>query len=476
MQDKIIRFIAVIFLFCCLQLTIQGQTAQQAIITNDTKVTFVGDSFFFSQYGQRYNFVMGSFFINYYPQYFVSWRDFSRSGQNNVGFNTEEFAEYVTADAGSCYGKTNDLFFVLTSSNGSFSSNAIYTNIVISLTFPGSNYNQNVILTNDWSQPNEQFLYKFSIVGDAPYHKPGGGSSYTYSDGGKTAAIEADAPFIDSFRNLSNAVLSFNGGYPANSNLWFFNGGAYDHNGNIIQGAWAMTSLINPTNGGGLGVDTNTFTFIINAATATISLTNHCIISGLTGNSSHLSFTFHADRMAPGYWMPDGVTTNDMRGMFDLIPSLTNSFCEIMKIPNLIPGNYLITWDGTNKYIRTASQLAVGDNLFANYSCSLWPQKMLILYDLCDMMDVSHVDAAADQHPGDNRHIERFRSNANSLWPLNTSGVDAYIAEMQTFETDLIGQDIVIHNDAQQINHSITITRILDVQFNNATLKNITLK
>lgn len=450
-----------------------AQTAQQAVITNDTKVVTMGDSFFSRGLGERFNVSIGSFFINYYPQYFVSWRDHSQSGQNVHGFTLFLEPEYCIPSAGSTYAKTNFLLLTITSGNGGqfANSNAMYTNFVTLLKFPTSTFTTNSVLTNDWPQLHATDLFKTIVFGDTPYWASSGGNSWTYSDGGRTAALESGNAYVDTFRNLSNSVTTYVGGYPANSNLWFDNPNAgipqYDHNGNWIQGAWALTSLVNATNNGGLGVDTNTFTFILDATAVSISSTSHCVISGLTGSSSSLFFTFHADRMAPGLWRPGiGYTTNDMTGCTNLIPSLANSFCEVMRITNLTAGIYRVIWDGSNSYTRTATQLAAGDNLFMNPSQPLAYQKAKVLYDIAAFMNVSPTNQSISL-PGLGL-IGTFESGARTLWPTNTPNVSDYISKMigtplnlttpkYALEDVLIAQDITVHADAQQVDHTIQI-------------------
>ena len=56
----------------------------EVAITNDTMVTIWSDSFARGPFGQRQNFFLASFFISYYPQYFISYRDHSRSGASNL--------------------------------------------------------------------------------------------------------------------------------------------------------------------------------------------------------------------------------------------------------------------------------------------------------------------------------------------------------------------------------------------------------
>ena len=171
-------------------------------ITNDTMVTTWSDSFARAQYGQRQNFFLGSYFINYYPQYFVSYRDHSRSGGSNVGMLTQLLPMYGIPDAGASHGKTNGLNIFYVSGNdledfeNAYDSNSIYGSFKEILQYPTNTYNRFGILTNDWSQPNPQNLYQSIVLGDTPYNMPDGyPTSREYSYGGRSAAQEAGAPF-----------------------------------------------------------------------------------------------------------------------------------------------------------------------------------------------------------------------------------------------------------------------------------------
>jgi hypothetical protein len=423
-------------------------------ITSDTMVTTWSDSYSRGPYGQRQNFFIGSYFINYYPQYFISYRDHSRSGDSNYGMLTERQPEYGIPDAGSSYSKTNGLNLFYVSENGGYSSNSIYGMFKEILQYPTNAYNRFGVLTHDWSQLNPARVYSSIVIGDIPYYTVDGTPfSRDYSYGGRSAAIEDGVLFVDTWANLVNVVTNGAGGYPANSNLWF-NAPAYDHPGNELQLCWALTTLRS------FGVDSNTYTAVINFNAATVSSTNHCAVTGLSSTGNGITFTFHADRMAPGFYVPDNVVTNDCRGAFSLMPELGNQFREILQVTNIPPGNYALNIDGSNIVTLSSDQLAAGYNGFTNYSGPFWAQKEEVLGLMCDMADVLRSDASTWAHPGDNRLMVFYESMARSRWPTNNFGVDGYIAQMSDCEAVLQAEDILIHTAAQQTNHVFTLTPV----------------
>jgi hypothetical protein len=432
--------------------------AAEVIITNDTMVTTWSDSFARGPYGQRQNFFLASFFVNYYPQYFISYRDHSRSGASNLEMATNRVPMYGIPDAGTSHGKTNGLNFFYVSDNGSYDmdgsydSNSIYGFFKDLLQYPTNAYNRFGILTNDWSQPNPRDHFQNIVIGDIPYRAPDGlPEARDFSNGGRSAAIEDGVPFVDSWSNLLSVVTNayFNG-----PELWFPPN--FDHPANELQLMWTLTMLRS------LGVDTNTYTAVIDFNAATVSHTNHCTVTGLSRNGNNLTFTFHADRMAPGFYVPDDTITNDCRGAFALMPSLGNQFCEILRITNLPAGKYMLGIDGSNVVTVTSAQLAAGYNCFTNYSGPFWAQKREILGLMCDMVDVVRSDAANDAHPDSNLLIEAYESWARARWPTNTNtGVDFYIAQMSDREAELQAVDVLIHAAAQQTNHTFTITPVL---------------
>lgn len=431
-------------------LTAEIATASDQVpITNSTMVITVGDSFYRSQYGQRFNFVIGSYFLNYYSSSnMIQWRDHSRSGASDFGFVTDQIPKYCIPDVWSTQNKTNVLLIIHSSGNGGFNSNLVFTNITIGLSFPTTNYSQNNVFTNDGFPA----LIKFAVIGDTPYYASAGGSSYAYSGGGRVAAQNGGYPYVDTWNNLTNYTFNYNGGYPANSNLWFPNGGAYDHNANALQGAWAFTTLTN------WQVDSNAFTLIADWTSSVGWTTNHCIAKSISTGSS-LSFTFHADRMGPSFYVPDGTTTNDMRDAFTGIPSLGLTFHEDLRVLNLPLGIYNVTM-GSHTFTASSAQLSAGYNLWTNYNTPLFDKKMAVLYSMCDMMDVLHTDSSTAAHGGAGLLIPLYESNARGEWPGNPIGTALYATNstMVSQEALLQAQDAVMHTTAQQSDISVTIT------------------
>lgn len=447
------RLLVSIVLVIALLLTTHARA--DIVITNDTMVTTWSDSFARGQYGQRQNFFLGSYFINYYPHYFISYRDHSRSGGSNLEMLTNREPMYGIPDAGASYGKTNCLNIFYVSDNGSpgmdgsYDSNSIYGFFKDLLQFPTNTYTRFGVLTNDWSQPNPQSLYRSIVIGDIPYNAADGDpAARDFSYGGRSAAIEDGVPFVDSWSNLLNVVTN---AYVNGPNLWF-NAPAFDHPANELQLMWTLTTLRS------LGVDTNTYTAVLDYNAATVSCTNHCTVTGVSRGGNNFAFTFRADRMAPGFYVPDDVITNDCRGAFRLMPGLGNQFCEILRITNLPAGNYGLSIDGSNVATLTSAQLAGGWNMFTNYHGAFWAQKEEILGLMCDMLDVSRADASTDAHPGVNVLIQNYESWATARWPTNDSGVDGYIALMSDREKELEAEDVLIHAAAQQTNHTFTLT------------------
>lgn len=448
------RWLAISFACCVLR----ASAADLVTITNNTMVTTWSDSFGRADFGQRQNFFLGSYFISYYPQFFVSFRDHSRSGGSNWEMLTNRIPRFGVVDAGFNRGKTNSLNIWYVSGNDfngphttGTASNNIYLIFKDILKYPTNTYTRAAVPTNDWTQSNAQFLYKSVVIGDVIYNNLST-SSHLYSDGGSNAAFEAGAPFISTWDNMA-AVVTANAGTAGT--LWFPNGGAFDHPNNVFDLIWTLTNLRS------LGVPTNTYTCILDFNSALIAQTNNCEVTGLALSGHKLSFTFHADRMAPGFYVPDGFITNDCRGAFNLVPSLGNAFCEILQATNLPVGNYQIRIDGSNVVILSSAQLSTGWNQFTNYSGAFWAQKKEILGQMCDMAAVSRADA--NTPTGNLTGLLLFESGGNTFWD-GISGVDNYIAEthMAANETGLItGADVPMHATAQQTNHTYEIELIV---------------
>jgi hypothetical protein len=427
-------------------------------ITNDTQVTTWSDSFSRAQYGQRQNFEVGSYFISYYPQYFVSYRDHSQSGSGNPNMVSSLMPKYGLPDIGLLAGRTNMIDIFYPSDNGGLTSNQMYGwfhDFIFK--YPTNTYDPSGNFTNDFPIANIASHHQMLVWFDGIYYSANGGfdsSQLKYNAGAGQAAIDSGVPYLNAWVNMSNAVVPM---YPANSNLWF-NPPLRDHPADALQGLWFLCAMTN------LGIDSNTFSCTIDLTGATVRSTNHLTIGGIQslGGGRWAITNFHADRMAPALYHPDGTTTNDLTP-WAWIPGsnpLTNAFQEMLCFTNLMDGQYKITMDSNYVFYCVATNGRLDINLWNNYTNAFQAQGQAILYLLCDLISVSHADQSSDLTPGVNVNIEQYESYARARYPTNGPYGNAYyINLMADRETTLDAVDVTIHAAAQQTNHTFVIQR-----------------
>jgi len=438
---------------CCLLFNPVARA--QVPITNNTLMIIHSDSYSRAQYGNRQNFFILSYYIFMHPEVVISPRDHSRSGGANWEMLTNRFQKFDYPEWGITGGNTNVVDFVYVSGNGGPNSNQIYTNFSDIVKAPFYAYAKDGLFTNDWHQGTNLF-YKV-IIGDMPLWAANGNQTIAqYSLGGLEVATENGLKYVDTFNNLVQAETNWNGGYPANSNL-FFNPPNYDHPANEIQLAWALSTLHS------LGEESNAFTAIFDWNNTTApSQTNHCVASSLSQSGGVYTLTLHALRMGPGYYYPDASQTNDSTGGFLLMPQITNYICEIIRITNCPAGNYNVSEDGLTILTNVSSaRLSAGINLFTDvHSGAMWAQKKECLGELCDMVNINRTNASVTYQPSGNTLIIRQESYANDRWPTN-AGMANYIALMGDREAELISEDQIIHTNAQQTDHVFQFSEIL---------------
>lgn len=428
-----------------------------AEVTNDTMVVTYSDSFGIGEFGQRQNFFLGCYYVCYFPQYFIAYRDRSRSGGNNGDMADTRVPRYGILDAVSTHGITNMLSIYYASDNGGFASNLVYGFFTNLFQAPTNAYTTNTALgvVHDWTQPNPQDRFDSFAVGDVVYNSLNS-NTRDMSYGAKNAATNANKLFSDTWSNMYPETAAYTA-TPAV--LWFPNGGLFNHPNNVYQYLWAMRLLTMSTNNyRGIGVDTNTYTYVLNVSSMTIVATNHCVISSLSGTTSLFVYVSHADRMAPGFYVPNGIQTNDCRPAFTV--SLTdagNFFHEDTVISGLQSGTYEWSIDDRYTNIVTSAQLAAGYNNFTNFNNPLWATKNAVLSNMCLMAQFSPTNASDQINIGNNQLNINLVSIANTVWPTNAPGVDGYAARMETgfgVENALFGMDKTNHLAVQQVLHT----------------------
>jgi hypothetical protein len=212
-----------------------------------------------------------------------------------------------------------------------------------------------------------------------------------------------------------------------------------------------------------LGAETNIGSCVIDFNAATVRSTNHEVISGLQLTGNTLSWTVHYDRM-PGAWdVPDGTITNDCRNAFVLMPQLGNAFQWTIQVTNLPAGFYSVAIDGAPVVSLTGAQLTAGWNMFTNYTGPLWNQRKAILAAKRDQEGNNHVTlmnahTAGDLGVGGNRDLINYYSAATT-YPGSFIGTN-YTTAMAPVVAGMKALDVLIHNAAQQTNHTCSVTLI----------------
>lgn len=436
--------------------------------TNDYMYLPSGDSFYRSQYGERQEFFKMSYYGFMHPTNTSHFRDASRSGGSSWEMLTNRVQQYILPHL--ALAATNNWKIILewhvsgNPTNGvNPTSNSIYGQFFDVVQAPYKSYNTSGSLVHDWPFPDASTnLVTRVIQGDPPYYGFNGNPLVAQYDlGGQQICAQYGYLYINTFSSLvspiTNYVSATGTGYQANSNL-FFDPPNYDHPGNGFQLVWTATALTN------LSEETNCYTLVGDWNSDTISSTNHCVVSGISRSSTTFSFTALFDRAGFGYYTVDSSQTNDCIGAYagsnPLMPSLTNMFCEIVRITNCPDGSYNMTESGVLLCATTGAELRAGLNvLWRVHTGGLWNQKKEFLGLMCDMVNVDRTNVFGLYQPtGSDTLLLKYESDARSRWPANT-GMAAYCQLMQDNELLLQAKDVAINAVVQQTNHTYLITQ-----------------
>ena len=443
------RFLLIFFLLAALRST--AQVYPWVPLTNHLMIIGTGDSFEDDRYGNRMDCYLDAYFICANPNWGVSPRSQERSGADNWEQLTNSTPKIGMAHAYAAQGKTNLLILLrVSSNNGSTDSNGMFGIMSQEILWPYQSYNQSLVLTQDWSQSTN--LISREILGDWPPQNLDP-NLMLRNNGASNVARLYNIPFIDSgarFTLVSNDLQ-------AGITNWYPLG----HLDDTYHFMWYADTLK------GNSVDTNVWTMVLDWNSTTPSQTNHCAVASIT-NGASFSFTFHLDRMANGYDKPDANHTNDCRRALLEDGSLSNALCEIVRVTNAPPGNYSVLMDGNLARTATSAELAAGINFFTEWTNALWNQKIAVLDQVRIMKNINPLTAGNGSDPSNPDHFitasnyleQRFGSYAGSRWPTNSS-VNTYGALMMDRETELFGQDQVIHATAQQTNHTLMLVPII---------------
>ena len=201
-------------------------------------------------------------------------------------------------------------------------------------------------------------------------------------------------------------------------------------------------------------MDTNINTCILDYGRASVSVTQHCVVSSLSLAGSGLSFTWHADRHSMAWDEPDGTITNDASQAL----LKTNAFYEALVFTNVPNGTYKITEDGSNIYSATIANNSLTVNLFNVTRGAVWAQRREVLGRIRDKRGCDRVTLVDSGSLGENS----YDGSATTAWNAGNRG-DALISALATHISDLNTKDAPIWNAAQPTNHTFTVTPAVPV-------------
>lgn len=424
------------------------------------------DSFSRSIYGDGWPVMRNSYYINMHPTNWWVIRDHSQSGQGNSNMLVIRFQKYGMPDWG--YAATNGWNFwnfIHTSGNNPIGSNNIYGIFNLLVQAPWMTYATNgtsdvSYFTNDWpfAASTTNLIHPVLVADPSYYSANGNPAVQAYNLGARQVATQYGLPLITSFENLVNAETNWvsptGTGYPANTNL-FQDPPGYDHNSAVVQCAWAFTSVTN------LAEETNCWTAVLDWSGAAVVSTQHCTIGSITKVGNAYTVTgFHADRMGPGYYITDGVQTNDCTGTFrisdtthnnPLMPSITNMFFESTRFVNLPVGRYQVFEDGVHVADTTDAELQAGFNWQWRTTNGAWIsqktlglelQSLLIGWDTNGVVSLGNVATKV------------YENACDTAWG-GTISMASYIPAMQSAEAGLFPFDALINANNQQTNHTL---------------------
>jgi len=199
-------------------------------------------------------------------------------------------------------------------------------------------------------------------------------------------------------------------------------------------------------------IETNINTCIVDFGGASVSSTQHCVISSLAKNGNVLSMTWKADRHSMPWDEPDGTITNDARG--GLLS--TNAFHEDLVFTNLPIGIYTLAEDGSNVYSATITNGSLTVNLYSLTQGAVWAQRKEVLGRVRDKRGCDRVTLVDDGSQGE----ASYNGLSQTAWDAGNRGdtlVSALSAPMGVLNT----KDALIWSAATPTNHTFTLTQFI---------------
>lgn len=215
-------------------------------------------------------------------------------------------------------------------------------------------------------------------------------------------------------------------------------------------------------------MDTNVNTCILDVGRASVSVTQHCVVTSPSLSGSTFNFTWHADRHSMAWDEPDGTITNDASQ--SILKS--NAFYEVLVFTNLSNGAYSLYEDGSNILSATVSSGTLTVNLFNVTKGAEWAQRKEVLGRIRDKRGCDRVTLADSGALGENA----YDSAATTAWNAGVRG-DALVSSISSYISTLAIKDAAIWSAAAPTNHVFSLVQGGGpVNVTSATLGTVTLQ
>ncbi|HWC60858.1 MAG TPA: hypothetical protein VHC44_14275 [Verrucomicrobiae bacterium] len=436
---KVSHILLLVLLFCAKAL---GQT----VFTREIDATFD-----WSSYGNPYFFgsvTFEAYFHATYPQ----WTNHILN-VGNSGTATEY--QYKTIQEKRCLAwwalsQGTNLDCVLAQDNGGYDFNT-ETNWTLQLFGAPPLFWNGVSGTTNYGI---SFAVKHYAVGSIPGQTPGGdGGSIARNAASMAVAAIMGTPQVDLWHMMyTNGLLTLDSDF-------FPPPAATGHPKCPGNTAIALLQIYL------LGFETNFGSITIDAQSQTAT-TNHFAATGISASSTTVTATVRADRMPPGWEVPDGnLRTNDARPMFTEFPGLASLFSWKFAVTNLSAGTWQCYVDGSLVDTATSAQWAAGRNWFTNYAGPYWAQRTLLNDKVKDGAGVDHYAMLPTHDAGSggvlpHGDLINYLSHANQGYDSDNLRGTALRDFMAPSVVDMYAYDQAKHDAAQQTPHTFTWVKV----------------
>lgn len=420
----------------------------QMIVTNEIDATVDSSSYDTSPYAGQWLGYFATYFINMHPEWTNSITSVSRSGASWENQYEEQQEAFCLALW--CYASSNKVTahdFMLANDNSAYVSNDVIhwgTNL----------FNAPPLFWNGTAITNEGISVGVThyALGANINDVIGGDSGAVVRNSGATNLNGIyGVPLVDGWHDQFNNGFS-TGLTDVTGANWFYALGHLTQKASLSQ----MIAAVR-----GLGLETNVGSITFSYSSGTVASSNKFAAININAGNSRFSCTIKADRMPPSWDILPSVSNNVATTLWVDMPVYGSVFQWTIAVTGLPTGTYNAYLDGVLIDTATGVQWAAGRNMATNgIASNPWNvQRTKVLYDVRDKYGVGHTDGLPTHGAGENGilgpDLINYRSQAAGQFPTKTGA--ALVNYLAPYAAGLRLYDVVSHNDAQQVPHTLVI-------------------